>query len=683
MVFCPYRLSSPGVDVLGSLYVMVFRLTLIKSFQSETATYLMVNLNTKDYVLSNKFEIQGIQASELHPESKLLVEDSSTGERYVLEYFFNEELILYRLPYKESEKLLQFLLNFENTAQTSKSVLKQGDLNSIPSFLQYIKVENPPSQNRSRPLVDLQNVSFFKAKTPAPGGDLSKALDKLDAKQYFTDKYYTFIYSSELRMAHFVKNTLSKVKLLCKNKSSGSTEATILYQKLLEETALSFTAFDSKYENQSTELIKEEANVEKLRRSLLARNWEIHDYEELIEMNDALTKLNCIHKLRELKLQIVICLELLSFTTMDKNFINFESRYKKKLIQKAYLYSSSNFIGRKRKTKTKKIEHDTNVSIDLCDTLDIWVDKLCITETILGINSNSVHPTELKIDTYIKTKILRAASESSSPGFYKQVLLPFYSRKVPNAVNFVSNKMKGTSFNKKITENNKDKKDITRLEKKNSLTGTPSSNIPGQKRRSSSKLLDLLQGQSVNTLLQRTKSDLYLLERRSTPISDTPAERNSSSVLKASSQINDANVSGSQNRAGLHRRHSELYDADDHNSVFVNGKSVKLARFSSSVSSFQRVGKKQFENPEAVKNVSILNKAFQVQVEETPKAKSNNNDVIESPQTAQIINSPLMQFASTRTSPYDKLQTKKDPALDEQEKDSEKPVRRVLFPTSP
>ncbi|KAL6942261.1 hypothetical protein ACO0QE_003430 [Hanseniaspora vineae] len=642
----------------------------------------MANLDTKDYVLSNKFEIQGIQTSDLHPESKLLVEDSSSGERYILEYFVNEELILYRVSYRDSEKLLRFLQKFPRPVQPPKTMVKPLELNSIPSFLQYIKVEKQPSQKVPRPVLDLLKVTFFKPKTPASDRNLSKVLDEVDAKQYLKDRYYTFIYSSELKMSHFVKNTLSKVKLLCKNKSSGSTEATIFYQRLLEETALSFTAFDMKYENLSTKLIKEEDNYEKLRQSLITQQWDISDHEELSQMKDALAKLNCIHKLRELKLQIIICLELLTFTTLDKNFINFESRYKKKLTQKAFLYSS-NLIGRKRKTKTKKPKHEKSVPVDLCDTLDIWVDKLCITETILGINSSPTHPTELKIDTYIKTKLLRAASESSSPGFHKQVLLPFYSRKVPNAVNFVSNKMKGTSFNKKITENNNNKKETSHSQRKNSATVTPSYSISVRKRRSSSKLSDLLQGQPVNTLLQRTKSDLNLLEKRSTPVSDTPVERTSSSFYKAKSQMNDVENSGNQNGATLHRKHSELYDVDDHNSVFVNGKSVKLARLSSSVSSFQRVGKKQLDSSQALKAISSVRKASQVQVEETPKAKSNNIDVIESPQTAQIVNSPLMQFASTRTSPYDKLQTETQKIVDEREKGSTAPVRRVLFPTSP
>ncbi|CAI7119480.1 BEM_collapsed_G0019870.mRNA.1.CDS.1 [Saccharomyces cerevisiae] len=92
-------------------------------------------------------------------------------------------------------------------------------------------------------------------------------------------------------------------------------------------------------------------------------------------------------KSREIKLQILLLLEIIGLNDLDWNFRDFEKKYKLKLKKRSLNLTKKGLVRRRSKKKTsekdKGIERITT-SLDYCEQLDLYLDRACILDILLS-----------------------------------------------------------------------------------------------------------------------------------------------------------------------------------------------------------------------------------------------------------------------------------------------------------
>ncbi|SMN22885.1 similar to Saccharomyces cerevisiae YGL113W SLD3 Protein involved in the initiation of DNA replication [Maudiozyma saulgeensis] len=262
---------------------------------------------------------------------------------------------------------------------------------------------------------------------------------------YIVSKYNELLFSPDIALAYFVKSTLVRFYNMCKYTAEGK-ELKLLYKSTLELLVMNISDFDKRHLKQNLLLMESTSAVgrhsfAKARQHCL-RKYHIHISDDESIKSPRLTDLEVILKAREIKLQLILLLELINQFHLDQNFQNFQEKYKLKLKHRSLNVTRR---GLKRKISTEKQVKKS--SIDYCELLDLYLDKLSILEMLLETGI-SVSTTDGEGDplTDYKKSILNKAKESSSTGFTRYILIPYFSKKLPNTVKFIMHKIKGPNL---------------------------------------------------------------------------------------------------------------------------------------------------------------------------------------------------------------------------------------------
>ena len=529
--------------------------------------------------------------------------------------------------------------------------------------------------------------------TPPNADNHRKLVTTTDPKSYLEIKYYELLFAINIPLAYFVKSSLSRFRNMCK--AAHDNEHEMFYQAIMSEHLLTVADFDKRYD--SYHIIRDVANnqnMENNRRNFLSKYSVVLNNDSNVPMQD----LSTILKAREIKLQVIILLETIYWNGLDQCFINFENTYKKSLKKRSINVTKRGLL-KSRRNLIKNAEKDNNKSkissIDYCEQLDLYLDKLSILDILLASEPTLQDTDNIDKLQEQKLNITNRHKEASSFGFINYILIPFFKRKVPNSVQFIISKLKvpdlkSHKVTKQIRRSSQEvlisndaivlKRQKVDSKSSSRISSTPSSPKLGMQplmhtwsttdsfapellnSRTSSNLTEFLEsnGQSFSrpTLVSRTKSDLTFLQKRQLSVADL-SSGNLKAMNEASPDTNKSNGTISINSW------SSISDLKNH--------------------SFRRVGKRKLEN-EPVNIAQKIEHApeFQngdhmVQVTATPSGKKkvtprkvHLNSIVESP---MIADSPLSSLRTIHESPV----TEKNKTRTEKTSSENKKVRRRLF----
>lgn len=270
--------------------------------------------------------------------------------------------------------------------------------------------------------------------------------NNIDPKTYLETKYYESLFFLHSPFAYFVKSYLSRFKNMCKVlPGNDSTDA---YHSLLLQMLLGIKAFDERHEDNA--LLK---NDLKNPIASARRDASLNKYSSLGDENHQNTSyrdLSTIFKAREIKLQIIVLLETIYLNDLDSHFKDYESRYQLRLKRRSVNVTKMRLlpVRSKIKTSTPHLEPEKELAIDYCEHLDLYLDKLCILDILLASEPSKPSADENILQEH-KKNMLNKNKETSSIGFTNYVLIPYFSRKVPNTVRFIIHKLKGPNLRSK------------------------------------------------------------------------------------------------------------------------------------------------------------------------------------------------------------------------------------------
>ncbi|UCS20253.1 uncharacterized protein HLK63_F06809 [Nakaseomyces glabratus] len=317
-----------------------------------------------------------------------------------------------------------------------------------------------------------------------------------DPKIYFNQRYYSTLFELDNAITYFVKSHLPRVRNLFKANTSTSDYLS-QYIALIKSSLIPVRNFDERHTlNGLTTLLSTfDPNSEIL--ELLTASQNLTDDSLGNDLSEKMLMLSVL-KYRELKIQVVLLLEMMHLLSLDEQFDSFEKQYKNKLEQRSRNVNRSSFMQRRSRTRknpstsreldspkgndinnnndnnsnnnvndgTFKITTQTdtiqNNIFDFYELLDIYLDKLLITDILMSstnldnnnTDSESDQPEENMVETkkynfqhYMK-RILDKNDEASVVGFVNYTLIPYYNRKAPNTIKFIIQKLKGPSMRK-------------------------------------------------------------------------------------------------------------------------------------------------------------------------------------------------------------------------------------------
>lgn len=466
-----------------------------------------------------------------------------------------------------------------------------------------------------------------------PGEDKShNEVIKLDPVSFLENKYYDSLFNIHLPLAYFVKSTLSRLKNAC-HVTFGKESA---YFTVILGSLKRIDEFDQRHADGGL-MIKDVGKVAaEKRRSFLEKfgvNINGYDTENNSDQSSSIKELPGILKIRETKLQIIILLEAIVCQKLDSNFENFENRYKSKLKKRSLNLTKLRALPMKSKLNRRKSSNNlkTSEQLDYCEQLDLYLDKICILDILLA--SEPAVPGDENIDTIQEHKknLLNKHKESSSVGFVNYVLIPYFAKRVPNAVRFTIQKLKGPSLkSRRTSERNVPEKtssslDDTRNESISRLSSTPSSPLPDMvtpwhKHNSiNQELLNSKTGSNASTFFESGSS----LFKKPAFISRTKSDLTMNLMRKRQLSVTDLSSNDRTVAAGDDRNNSE-----------------KIRLLTQSQKSFRRVGirKSEKEPPESksgkkeTEAVQVMGTPLIKVSEETPSNKRVKlQNIVESP----------------------------------------------------
>lgn len=583
--------------------------------------------------------------------------ESGYTKTFVFERYFNKSWVRWHLGTIDPSSLK--LKQSDNCSQSKRPPPKSRMANTkkwmetnLLNLLELWKEERvliPGSE-------EVKTTAFLEMKPPLPvsgegklTGSVQHKHPTIDPGTYLRRKYYEALFTFRIPLAYFAKSNLVRAR----NMSNTSTNEVISYQMHLADLLLEIHDFDQRHDNGGKGILTYELSpddISDIRDSSLGR------FEDLKKRysSQCLGDLRLLIKVREIKLQMMLLLELIAINQMDIKLKDFEEKYKTKLKKRAKRVARKNMSSR---TALKRGKAElANPSLDFCEKLDIYADKLCIIDTMLlssvspqkdsQVESSSSASLVTKISEY-KKNLTNSGKESSSIGFMTYVLIPYFTRKTPHAVKFISRKFKGLRLN-----------NSTRPEKPNTLGLVSPLNDPSNERANveipssppsedSSKTASVCTNITSPPMQQPPKA----FKRVSFPNRPLPSNIRSKSQLSEFLELESglSKKLTSATRANsdllldkLQKRQMPATEFSLHNtnsltreSSFMQ-KQVQSTRNSSSVM-FQRVGKRLKEQKRAsLETANYLN----VQVEATPHGKKSDSNAL--PRfDSTIIESPL------------------------------------------
>lgn len=253
-------------------------------------------------------------------------------------------------------------------------------------------------------------------------------------ESYLETKYFESLFFIHLPLAYFVKSNLERFKSMCRGTSAKDPKKA--YKKCLFSKLLANKEFDQRHENNKLLKAPIKNDIATERRGIAFSKYLIADEDTLLQ--DFAT----ILRIREIKLQIILLLENIYIDGLDSNFKDFETKYRSRL--KARSLNVTRLVSRRtKKNRSKRLgDSDDEPKFDCCEQLDLYLDKLCILDVLLASEPFKVNNNANVIHEH-KQSILNRSKEASSLGFANLVLVPYFTRKAPNAISFIVHKLRG------------------------------------------------------------------------------------------------------------------------------------------------------------------------------------------------------------------------------------------------
>lgn len=508
-----------------------------------------------------------------------------------------------------------------------------------------------------------------------------------DPKEYIESKYYDALFSIHTPLAYFVKSNLVRLKNTCRTKY-GSDSYKIAYQAMLQKFLLSIVQFKDRHDNRLLLEPFSSPIADEKRKNCLTK-FVIQDENK---NSSTIADLCVVLKSREIKLQILLLLEIIGLNDLDWNFRDFEEKYKLKLKKRSLNLTKKGLVRRRSKKKTsekdKGIERITT-SLDYCEQLDLYLDRACILDILLSSetpNPDAIEASNGTIQEH-KKNILDKSKEASLFGFINYVLIPYFNKKVPHAVEFIIQKLKGPSMRPKRA-----------LKKVNDSTNVSSPNtvetynrLSTSQRASRSSIINSVPSSPA---LRRVDANLFSRKSIASPTPELLNSRTNSNLneflesetrsLKRPSQLGRTKSDLTMNH--LQKRQFSVSDLST--TRVPNSSTITLKTpFSHSTinayktmnNSFRRVGKRKDIN-ETIRLHERVDSEENVQVQATPAVKKRTVTPNKKAQLQSIIESPLnfkdddTHEGRKNTSNITSTPTNKPP-----ENSSKRRVRRRLF----
>ena len=518
-----------------------------------------------------------------------------------------------------------------------------------------------------------------------------KSSSHIDPEVYLTTKYYETLFSPELPLAYFVKTTLPRFSNLCKRQDPDNNG---LMSKVLQTLLLTASEFDSRHsEAQFLSTISEDSTFNKTRKHCLAKyNVHIQIDGDSSSVSDRGKDLALVLKSREIKLQMLLLLQLIEMNDLDKNFKNFQERYGKKLKKRSLN------VTRRQRHKKVNAQTTTNTEPDYCELLDLYLDKLSILEMLLdtGLGTSTTKkapPSDDKVHE-CKMGLLDKSKESSSTGFTRYILIPYFSKKMPKTVKFIMHKIKGPSL-KPVNLASKRTLGVTSVTPQDSAQPT-TGNSPTPSR--SPSIRSLSANSYSRPHLSRKPSLSSQTTQLLTPdLLESRTNSNLSEFLEADTKSSFHKIPSSLSRTTsdlvmnhLQRRQLSVTDLATTKEAAVTGTTAHRSKTFASTQddsintsmssqiSFRRVGKRKLTVAEKkVSQPLPIQSPDKVQVMATPMGKRGNDRVTKQLNMDRIVESPPVQQLLTPSAKP--LSVVSPLAKTVQSPPARKKVRRRLF----
>ncbi|SCU99510.1 LANO_0F02058g1_1 [Lachancea nothofagi CBS 11611] len=540
----------------------------------------------------------------------------------------------------------------------------------------------------------------------------------VEPKIYLQKKYYETLFSLRIPLVYFVKSNLVRTKNLSQDLENTNH---IAYQTHLTDLLLEVEDFDARHNSGIMEYDLNSETISGIRDNCLAKIGDLLTSG----VSNTFKDISLAFKVRELKLQIVLLLELIALSCMDSQLDNFEEKYKFRMRKRAKRLASTKISSR---SNSKWARKETKAqSLDYCEKLDVYLDKLCIIDTMLLIDASIQKSSPVKDDGVnsaaarvreLKKNMLNSGKETSSQGFITYVLIPHFMKKTPHAVDFISRKIKSPRFDHPIRVEKRNTSNLSAAANNHDYTNSyePSSSPPSEVNAKESSVTSPLSPEhyQLNTHVYKR---ITLSQRP--PTLNSRGSSHLSEALELESGSSKKYISATRGNSDLflnklQRRQLPATDLiTDSGSTVSRSKSElvgmsearpkqPLINRTSSTGVFQRVNKRKLDP----RKTTLVSSNLNVQVQATPYGKNrsavslqvHNPTIIESPSiNVEDYNSNIGPLASRPVShigtpskflPQDHMQVPASGAkatdnnydvIDSSRSEKVKKVRRRLF----
>ncbi|KAH3672053.1 hypothetical protein WICMUC_004454 [Wickerhamomyces mucosus] len=492
---------------------------------------------TKFTIKSNNLQSQ-LEITLLKPTNCSLSEISSNlihnkpnryfqiKEQNVLNYFENQSNYQYLIEITKNNKIqygilsklvdnyfvLKYLNNLPIHSNSKDSIDSSSQLSSNYKPLIINDSVNFHSNWIQENIRSIDKINDYKLSMDPPNSIQISPLKKNQPPfDYFEEKYYENLYQLTIPLTYFTKSCFQRLFNLC-----GKDE--FKYESILKKFVLKINEFDQRHDLNTNGLFNKD--LIKSNNELENQQKFIDKYLNLIDINgskknDSLITIINNFKIKELHIQIIVLLELISLRKLDDSKL-FISNEKSKKNSKT---SASSFIRKKRSknnskkfqqlnlvpvinggiiSSTTQLKDSTDLELTYNQLLDSYIGKLMIYDALLQSSSIGINDLTSQ-DSSTQDNLLKTTK------FITNIVIPFFEKRVPHSVKHLIKKVKGSSFKsqsqrkpaiKSTKDNNTNVINKHKLEVKK----------PAQFERTSFKLQDIEEFKSKS--LSRSNSEL-------------------------------------------------------------------------------------------------------------------------------------------------------------------------------
>lgn len=555
---------------------------------------------------------------------------------YIIEKYYANTWVRWMVEKPRHDYTNEVSLLSNKTCEYPKFTIKEWENLQMTDLLKICKEYPHNYHNLDKMKYESQPLDMNLPHKPSSRVILKNISTTQDPSIYLQKKYYETLFNLGIHLQSFGNSKLVKLKSICRQNKKNADK---LYEEVLSSMLLDMLLFEMRHDSSKFGILQYTlpSDMDHLRNKIMLELYQI-DLSKELHFN--LQEFSSILKMREIKLQIMIILELVYLKKEDDSFKKFEESYKSKLKEREINIAriKTSFIHKRNLNNNKQ---GSDESVDLCERMDLILDRMTIMDTLLRtIDSKEgdiLLPNHIFFKDY-KKKMLNKNTEASSTGFIGHVLVPCWIKRVPFAIEFISKKVKGPSlyglkdFSHKMISSMEKKSVIEGKSKEgpycnsinfdiNSKFVSPTRCFPALTRSNSSMTII----KSNSNLGDFLESDT-IVARKSLSTSRANYDVSINKLEKREMSMSDLTIDESRNK----------YSYLDTKPGVVNGNHITLKR--SHTTSFQRIGKVKDE----IKiNKPSIDESFKVQVMATPLKLS---PIYISKSKENIIKSPLLEI---------------------------------------